>query len=91
MACFLFLLHSLRLHLCHVGGDERAPVPSLQIELREAQTLHQLQENPGGGEAVEPWSGSGDTFVNIFRQIYLELVDVFYLVYERLLRNRSQG
>lgn len=48
---------SLRLHLCHVGRDEGAPVPSLHIELREPQTLHQLQENPGNGQAVQPCRG----------------------------------
>lgn len=31
-ACFAILL---RLHLCHVGGDEGAPVPTLQVELGE--------------------------------------------------------
>lgn len=31
-ACFAVLL---RLHLCHVGGDEGAPVSTLQVELGE--------------------------------------------------------
>ncbi len=49
-ACFAVLL---RLHLCHVGGDEGAPVSSLQIEPRESQTLHQFQENSGGSKTVK--------------------------------------
>lgn len=53
----------LWLQLCHVSGDERAPVSSLHVELWESQTLHQGQENSGCSDGVKPWKNTGSTAV----------------------------
>lgn len=55
ITCSKHVLLLLRLHLCHVGGDERTPVSTLYVELGESQTLHQFQEDPCSCQTVKSW------------------------------------